>query len=196
MTRTKSVPALARGGRIAHRPPEGEVAIPRLPDDLGLDEAQLAEKCRRTWHDVTDGETLIARLRATPVYHAVARCRKSDRQSDPLYLLARILLWLARRGWSEARLRRLLLVLDDVLVAAFSGAATPSIDQLDAAEAHVEGAENERFTDRRIRRLENCSPDDLRAEASLNRDEAAISLTRARVLERHARRLEAGLVAS
>jgi hypothetical protein len=165
---TNPVSALARSDRL-------------LPEDLLLD-----TEARAVWRTVTADKSVMMRITGSPIRWIIYRLRKEAHRSCPLELTARLIVWLANAGVTEAHLRLIPLYLERVIENCFAGKAQRSLDEIDREEQQLEHRENELTLERRIGPV---SPDTLEAEASVNEQEAAVSIERSRVLRRQARQL-------
>jgi hypothetical protein len=164
---TNSAPALARSGRL-------------LPEDLLLD-----TEARAVWRTVTEDKSVLRRITGGPMRWTIYRLRKEDHRSCPLELTARLIVWLANAGASEAMLRLIPLYLERVIENCFAGKAQRTLDEIDRDEQQIEHRENELALERRI--AITPTPASLEAEAAINEQEAAVSIERARALRRKAR---------
>lgn len=170
---TNSVNALARSDRL-------------FPEDLLLD-----TEARAVWLVVTKDKSIMTRIAAGPLRWVVYRLRRKDNRSCPLELTARLIVWLANAGVSEATLRLLPLYLTRVIENCFAGTAARSLAEIDRDEQRIESRENELALERRIT---TPTVEQLEDEAAVNEQEATISTERARVLRREARRLRTGIL--
>lgn len=179
------------------RPQSNASALLAQSDRLAPEDVDIAARCRATWVAVTGkirGRMLHLGVR-TPLYWIVARLRSSKgHRSDPLELLDRIIIQLARHEWPEAELRLLVQHVDETVTICYTGTAQRFPEQIDVDEQHIEGKENDLQTARlaAIARGQTPDPDVLEQEAICLKLEASLSCEKARALERDARRIRAG----
>jgi hypothetical protein len=168
MAHTKMTTAFARGGRLTPA------------------EMSLGEEARQVWLVVTSNKLLRELLMATPVKHIIYRLRKENERSDPLELLARIIVTMAAVGYPESTVDLLILHLQGVKARCYVGNAHRSLDELDVEEVKHEAQENELAIRRRIAG-DAVTPEQLLAEAQVNELEATLQFERAKELRRRAR---------
>jgi hypothetical protein len=169
MAHTKMTPAFARGGRLTPA------------------EMNLGEEARQVWLVVTSNKLLRELLMATPLKHIIYRVRKENERSDPLELLARIIVTMAAVGYPESTVDLLILHLQGVKARCYVGNAHRSLEELDVEETQHEAHENELVLIRRIAG-DAITPEQLLREADANEREATLQLERAKELRRQARR--------
>lgn len=155
------------------------------PELLGVE-----TQCRAIWRTIKDDAGLMTRITASPLKWVVYRLQRNDHRSDPLELLAQLIVGLANLGVPESFFRRITLFLTGVTDDCFAGSATASLDELDRQELLAEQHENTANLERRI---DGATPDELEAEAAAIEAEIAVEMVRARVLRRRARQQRAGL---
>lgn len=164
---TNSTAAFAREGRLT----------PELLD--------LGTEARQVWHAVTKEKSLRDRLMQTPLRHIIYRLRRASDRSDPLELIARILVTMAAVGYPEATVRLLITHLNDVVARCYTGNAHRTLDELDVEEMALEASENALSLERRI--TADLTAEQLLREAEVNEAEATLQLERAKELRRQAR---------
>jgi len=167
---TNSRSALARGDRDR-----------LLPEDLLLE-----TEARAVWLVVTKDKSIMRRIAGGPLRWIVYRLRRKDHRSDPLELTARLIVWLANAGVTEAQLRLIPLYLTRVIENVFAGNARRALRDLDRDEQQLESRGNELMV---ARLTGDVTPDQLELEAEINEQEAAVELERGRQLRRDARRM-------
>lgn len=164
-------------------------AHPELtPEDLSI-----AERSRSLWRLLRENAGVMARLTASPkVKWIVYRLHREDDRSDPLELLAKLIVQLASLGVPETFFRRVVLFVTEVVDDCFTGAAHQSRAELDRlafiAEQRENAFEHARHTSGEV------TPELLDAEAEAILAECAVEYVKARQLHREARQMRAGLV--
>jgi hypothetical protein len=166
---TNTRAALARSDRLT-------------PEDLLLD-----QETRTIWCAVTADRDVMRKVTTGPIRWVIYRLRRESNRSCPLELLARIIVWLANAGVSEATLRMIPLFISRVIEECFAGSAHRTLNELDREKCGIEATEHALELDRRIEGADTLSPDALEAEALADEREASVDIERARLLRRVAR---------
>lgn len=159
------------------------------PDRLTPRDFDLDGETRGIWRQITEHRDARVRLSKSPVGHIVYRLRRAGERSDPLEVVARLIISAANVGIPEAKVRLLSFYLDSVIDRCFAGRAHRSIEELDRDELTRETEENRQTLERWIAAGAGRTPTpaELEAEAAANEEEAAVQIERARLLRRLAR---------
>jgi hypothetical protein len=172
-----------------HTNPASALAtVDRLtPEDLGVE-----SETRALWRELKDDVALMARIAAGSLRWIVYRLQRTDHRSDPLELLATLMIKLAGVGASESFLRRIPLFLNRVIDECFSGRQQRSVEELDRLEFRYETEENSLSLERHIAGRD--TPAALEDEADAIEREMSIEIERVRAIRRRARQIRNGLV--
>lgn len=158
------------------------------PEDLLVD-----QDARIVWHTITGEKQgpIMKALASTPMKWVFYRVRRENDRSDPLELLARMMIWMANVGVTEARLRMIPLYLTRVIEECFAGTSHRALAEIDRDEQAAENRENEIS----IARLTSTSvtAEDFDAQAIADEIQATCLMERARVCKRKARQLRQNL---
>jgi hypothetical protein len=142
------------------------------------------ERARRTICEITDPPMIRKRFEHAGILSRLHHARREDGPRGICSFL-RDLADLAACGVPEHQVRALALQVGEFVDALFPAHTTP-LEELDLAEAQLEGTENLITTRRLVR--EALSPDELDRAAEVDRRHAAVQLSRARALSHHAGR--------
>lgn len=164
-----------------------------IAHDLTAADLNLDERTRELWRGLREDAGIMARIAVSTLRHVMYRLQRTDNRSDPVELLAGLIVKLSALGVPEAFFRRLLGFLEEVVDACFAGKPRVAMEELDRADLVLEASENRIQGIRLI--SHRASPDAKDAEAAALEREIATKKVRARLLRQEARLERAGLLA-
>lgn len=160
----------------------------RLARDTQITPAELEadRRARDTYEAVMHRPAIRTALNATPLKWQMQRLRKTANPGRTLTQLCEEITALVNAGATEDEVRLIEVFVGEYIGDHYVGTNTPTLPEIDRAETDAEADENRMMVQRYTQPDAYGDAEKLR-EAQANRREAAISITRARALERQVR---------